>query len=349
MTITVAIKALNEERHIAAALESALAAVAPLGGTVVLGDCGSTDATIAIARRYPVRILTMQHPEQRSCGAGAQLAYQGVETPFFYLMDGDMRLRPDFLAPALAFLETNPRCAGVGGAVIETLIANAEFRIREAAMAHEAHRRAGWVDRLDGGGLYRTEAIHAVGYFADANLQSYEEFDLAARLGAAGWQLARIDQAAVEHTGHATSGYRLMWRRFVSGRMGGAGAVLRGALGRPHFGRVVRRLMPIPFAAVIVCWWLTLLACAVHGHPTAAAVLLALPIAFLALRRRSLGLGFYSFCQWNLTALAMLRALFAPRQDPALGVPARDVSGTGADPQPADPAPPVPAPPADRP
>jgi hypothetical protein len=73
-----------------------------------------------------------------------------VDTPYFYLMDGDMRLREDFLSPALAYLEAHPGCAGVGGTVIETLIANEEFQIRQAAMAHEAHRREGPVDRLDG-------------------------------------------------------------------------------------------------------------------------------------------------------------------------------------------------------
>jgi glycosyltransferase involved in cell wall biosynthesis len=85
MTVTVAIKALNEEAHIRAALESALRAVAPLGGKVVLGDCGSRDRTVAIAQSLattaPLRILTLAHPDQRSCGAGAQLAYQGWTRP----------------------------------------------------------------------------------------------------------------------------------------------------------------------------------------------------------------------------------------------------------------------------
>jgi glycosyltransferase involved in cell wall biosynthesis len=53
MSVIVAIKALNEEAHIAAALESALAQTEALGGRVVLGDSGSRDATVEIARRYP--------------------------------------------------------------------------------------------------------------------------------------------------------------------------------------------------------------------------------------------------------------------------------------------------------
>ncbi|WP_317975556.1 glycosyltransferase [Novosphingobium pituita] len=329
-----AIKALDEEAHIRAALETALRAVAPLGGRVVLADCGSRDATLAIARSLaataPLRILTLAHREQRSCGAGAQLAYQGVDTPYFYLMDGDMRLREDFLAPALTYLEAHPGCAGVGGTVIETLIANEEFQIRQAAMAHEAHRREGPVDRLDGGGLYRTAAIRALGYFANANLQSFEEFDLAARLGAAGWSLARIDRPAVEHTGHATSGYRLLWRRFSSGRMSGAGQVLRAALGHPHCGRVLRQLTPVRVGGVIVGWWGLGLGLALTGagagQGPALVALVALPVLFLSLRRRSLRLGIYSFCQWNLTALAMIGGLARRQRDPASGVEAREIT-----------------------
>lgn len=283
--ITVAIKALNEEAHIGAAIESALKAAAPFGGRVVLADSGSTDGTLTIAANYPIMILTLTRPDQRCCGAGAQLAYQGVSTPWFYLMDGDMVIDPDFLGPALAYLECHPQCAGVGGRVEETVLANAEFRIRHASMAREAHRREGPVDRLDGGGLYRTDAIRSVGYFADSNLVSYEEFDLAARLHAAGWTLARIDRPAVSHAGHADGGYTLLYRRFVSRRMDGAGAVLRAASGRPHLGIVLRQLVPLRVTAIVTAWWFALAVAIVNGRLGVLLGLLALPILFLTLRR----------------------------------------------------------------
>lgn len=320
--ITVAIKALNEEAHIAAAIESALQAVAPFDGVVVLADSGSTDRTTEIAQNYPITILRLADPEQRCCGAGAQLAFQGVATPWFYLMDGDMVLEADFLAPGLAYLQANPGCAGVGGRVIETVLANAEFRIRNAAMAREPHRREGLVDRLDGGGLYRTDAIRSVGYFADANLVSYEEFELAARLHAAGWSLARIDRPAVSHAGYTEGGYTLMYRRFVSRRMDGAGAVLRAALARPHFGRVLRRLAPLRVTAIVALWWVLLVAAMWSGQDGLVVALLVVPLAFLTLRRGSLALGVYSFCQWNLTALGTLRGLLVPQRNPANGIAA---------------------------
>ncbi len=113
MKLSIGIKALNEEKRIRAALESALAAASPYNGEVILADSGSTDRTIEIAREYPVRIVQLAHPEERSCGAGAQLAFQFAQGEFFYLLDGDMTLIPGFLDHALQFLEAHPDAAGV--------------------------------------------------------------------------------------------------------------------------------------------------------------------------------------------------------------------------------------------
>jgi glycosyltransferase involved in cell wall biosynthesis len=327
MTVTVAIKALNEADKIAAALESALRAVAPFGGRVVLADSGSSDDTLRIASAYPVTIVQLADPAQKCCGAGAQLAFQAVETPFFYLMDGDMVLRPDFLPAAMAWLDAHPDCAGVGGGVVELRLDNAEFQIRNAAMAREEHRRSGFVDRLDGGGLYRTDAVVALGYFANRNLRSYEEFDLAARLQAQGWRLARIDLAAVEHTGHGGGGYRLMLYRLSSGQMGGAGAVLRAALGTRRLGFVLRHLKQLWWLAVILAWWAAIPASLAFLPLWSAAALLLGPLLLLMVRRRSPALGLYSFCYWNLSAVAMLRALLTAQAPPERGVAVRRISG----------------------
>ena len=72
-TVSIIIKAFNEERHIAGAIESALAALAGIGGEVILADGASTDRTVAIAEKYPVKIVRLDNAADRSCGAGAQL------------------------------------------------------------------------------------------------------------------------------------------------------------------------------------------------------------------------------------------------------------------------------------
>jgi exopolysaccharide production protein ExoZ len=187
--VSVVIKALNEEKRIEATVESALRAVAGVGGEVILADSYSSDRTVELAGAYPIRIVQLANPEERCCGAGPQLGYQHSRGDFVYILDGDMQMREGFLEQALAFLDTHADVAGVGGRVVEQNTESLEYMARGERAS--AHLQPGNVDRLDGGGLYRRSAIEAAGYFSDRNLHSYEEFDLAIRLRALGWRLWR--------------------------------------------------------------------------------------------------------------------------------------------------------------
>lgn len=327
--ITVGIKALNEERAIGEALRCALAAVAPFGGRVILADSGSTDRTVDIARSFPVKIIQFKDTAERCCGAAAQLAFQTVDTEYFYLQDGDMTLNGAFLEAALALLRQSPKLAAVGGHVVERRGDSEEFQIRIRSQHAEPHRRPGIVDRLDGGGLYRVAAVRQVGFFADRNLHSFEEFDLAARLHAAGWQMARIDMPAVDHFGHVMGGYRLMWRRIRMGYTAGAGEVLRAAIGQAHFHVVLRQLRHLRHSAAVIAWWLMLCASFIVTPYLAAALLMA-PLALLSMRRGSLQLGLYSLAYWNAAALGLVSGALASRVNPRIPLEIVDLSGTVA-------------------
>lgn len=314
--VTVGIKALNEEKRIAEALASAVAAVEPLGGEVVLADSGSTDRTIEIAKTFPVRIVQLANIDERCCGAGAQLAFEHARGEYFYLLDGDMTLDPDFLPVGIEYLETHPEIGGVGGRVIEMETQGEEFQIRAKATAQGTSWQPGIVDRLDCGGLYRTDAVRDAGWFADRNLHAFEEFELGARLQAAGWKLARIDQPAVQHYGHAMGGYSLLLRRMRSGYSGAPGEVLRGAIGRRHLPIVLRRLGHIRVGIVVMVWWLLLIACLVTGRWLALLALFLVPFLFLSWRRGSLKLGLYSLTAWNFSALGLIMGFFRNRASP---------------------------------
>ena len=164
MKLSILIKALNEEAKIAGAIESSLAAIArlvtagmlhPSEAEIIVADSLSSDQTVAIARSFPIRIVQLVHGTDRSCGAGAQLAFQHSRGEFVYLMDGDMRLHADFLPVALQAMQ--PGIAGIGGRVNDIESGNLEFRAR-AARAGNAFT-SGNVDWLDCGGLYRRSAF----------------------------------------------------------------------------------------------------------------------------------------------------------------------------------------------
>jgi glycosyltransferase involved in cell wall biosynthesis len=321
MKLTIGVKALNEERHIEAALTSALRAAEPFGGEVVLADSGSTDRTLEIAAALPVRIVQLADPSERSCGAGAQLAFQHADGDYFYLLDGDMVLDPGFLSAAIAHLEASPDLAAVGGLVREMNTEGHDFQIRAMTVNNDRNWRPGPVDRLDCGGLYRVSAIRDVGYFADRNLHAFEEFELAARLGSQGWKLARIDHPAVDHYGHQTDGYKLLWRRLKSGYAGASGQVLRGAMGQAHLPLVLRRLGHIRNGLAVMAWWALLVASLAAPLPIAArlallALLLLTPLALLSWRRGSPSLGLYSLVAWNVSAWSLITGFFRRRIAP---------------------------------
>jgi glycosyltransferase involved in cell wall biosynthesis len=328
--VTVGIKALNEERHIAASLASAVAAAELLGGEVVLADSGSTDRTLEIAAGFPVRIVQLANTAERCCGAGAQLAFQYAKGDYFYLLDGDMVLDPGFLAAGIAYLEQNPEIAAVGGRVREMNTEAHEFQIRAAIVAQDRNWLPGVVDRLDCGGLYRTEAVRQVGWFADRNLHAFEEFELAARLQARGWKLARIDHPAVDHFGHQMGGYRLMLKRLKSGYSSAPGEVLRSALSGPHMPVVLKQFRHVRVGMVVGVWWLMLLAGLLLGQWVATLGLLIAPLAFLTFRRRSLKLGLFSLAAWNISALGLIMGLLRRRVSPDTPLAARDLTQAGA-------------------
>lgn len=315
--VSIVIKTLNEEAHIAATIESALDALFGLQGEVIVADSGSDDGTVEIAARYPVTIVRMRNVLDRGCGAGAQLGYQVSRGEFVYLLDGDMTLCRPFLAPALAALEADQRLAGVGGLVRHRNLRTREFRLREAR--RPAHLEAGPVDRLDGGGLFRRAAIEDVGYLADRNLHSFEELELGARLQSKGWTLKRLDLKAVDHHDHQVSDGRLMAMRWSMGYASGPGELLRAVWGKPHF---LDAVVKVRLVAIVGFVYLTLAVMfglgIAGGWPgvAAAGVIGIAPFVVMIVRKRDVALGLHSVMNWLLYAAAFPRGLLARRKNP---------------------------------
>lgn len=326
-TVSIVIKALNEERHIAGAIESAIAALAGISGEIILADGASTDRTVAIGEKYPIKIVRLDNTADRSCGAGAQLGFQYSRGEFVCLMDGDMQLRRSFLAAGIGALRENPALAGVGGAVVDHDADNLEYTQRVRRL--DPDRRPGPVTRLGGCGLYRRAAITGVGYLTDRNLHGGEELEAASRLHAAGWTLARIDCAAVDHFCRIGNPYGQLLRRMRSRNAWGPGEVIRSALGRPQFGYLVRNDRNSILCGLVGLWWCSIAAALLSGNGVfgllAAVTLLAVPFAAMALRWRSLRDGIYSVTAWNAQALCFLPGFLSPRKPPANWIPSHVV------------------------
>jgi glycosyltransferase involved in cell wall biosynthesis len=317
--VSIVIKALNEEDNICAAIESCLAALADVGGEVVLADACSTDRTVELARRYPVRIVQFADPRDRGCGSGPQLGYQHSRGEYIYVLDGDMKMVPGFLEQALAFLAQHPEIAGVGGRVVEENLTSMEYRERHMRAA--PHLNPGPVDRLDGGGLYRRLAIQEAGYLTDRNLHSYEEFDLAVRLRSLGWKLWRLPVDAVTHYGHDSPPYRLLLRRWKSRYACGTGELFRAALGHPRLKLVLRDVAELRLYFLVLGWWAVLLTVPWWPLPgptrvAAFAALALAPLLAMTWRKRSIRRAAYSVASWCVNAAGVVRGCLMPRVSP---------------------------------
>lgn len=315
--VSVVIKAFNEEARICAAIESALRAVASVGGEVVLADCASTDRTVERAQAYPIRIVQLSHPAERRCGVGPQLGFQHARGEFIYLLDGDMEMLDGFLALALEFMKAHPEVAGVGGQRIEA----SPTRLPASARQEQtpAPLQPGSVKWLDGGGLYRRSAIESISYLSDRNLHSYETFDLAVRLRSRGWKLWRLPHDVVRHFGHEMPPYASLLQRWRSGRLCGLGELLRASAGQARLRLIRQELRELQTYLGTLGWWAVLLSTAFWPLPAALRLacfgaLLAGPLLVMRWRQRCWRQAVYSMLSGALNAAGLVRGLLQPRQ-----------------------------------
>lgn len=334
--LSIVIKALNEEAKIRRCLESALAEVEGLGVSweIVLSDSISTDKTVEIALGYPVRVVQFSRLQDRGCGPGVQLGYQYSRGSVIFFLDGDMVVQPGFLAAALRALEQDPTLGGVAGLLTDAYVRNAFDAHRVESAVSSIAKDELW---LNGGGVYRREAIvQAGGYAANRNLKGWEEADLGMRVRAAGWHLRRIPMPAVTHDGHHLSTVQVLRSVWRSGRAFSSGVLLRQAVGHAWFFDCIRLLAhPVGMMA----WWFLGLCSAMWsfwqstGLPLqawgAASVLGVLGVMVV---KRGLRRGALSIFMWHYWALSIVIGLTLSGRSPAEPIAGVELSGKGNSP-----------------
>ena len=327
MTISIIIKSLNEEANIARAIESALRAVAPFGGEVVLADSGSRDLTIEIARRYPILIVQLADPEEACCGLGPQLGFQHCNGDFIYILDGDMELQADFVATAMRMLADDPALAGVGGYIREMNQANLAFKARAKRGASQRSEVAREVDCLGGGGLYRRASLQSVGYMSDRNLHSLEEYDLGKRLKLKGWRMHILPDHAADHYSYTLSTAALLLHKLRGGFFLGQGDMLRAAAASGYLRQVFGDVRAIRYSLAVLAFWSLVTALAIIAHVLVlgfgpalvfgmALLALAVVVAAVARNHRGLVSGLNSVFIWHVSAVGLIAGLLRHRTPP---------------------------------
>ena len=315
LVLSIVVKARNEEAKIENCLKSCQLALAELGecAEIILVDSLSEDATVAIAKSFPVRIVQIEFPEDCCPGAAVELGYRQAHGKYIYLLDGDMTLECGFLPNAIQWLETNHNYAGVGGILSDTLVVNFEDRRR---MAMKPSATPGDVDRLAGGGLFRRSDIVPLGYLGHRDLRANEEAELGFRLLHAGRKLHRLPVASVKHTGHGIGTFALMKMHFKSGRFTASGNFLRIALGFGFFWQVLH-LFRHPVSLIIFwgCVFISFLASA--GSVIVLAALFGLLfVVALSVKKKSVHSALFSLLLWHYGILGILIGIWRKPRNP---------------------------------
>ncbi len=328
--MSIVIKALNEEKRIVAAVESALTAVRMVGGEVVLADSCSSDRTVALASAYPIRIVQLARADERCCGVGPQLGYQHSVGEFVYILDGDMEMLPGFLPEALAFMQARPDVAGVGGQVVEMNTSSLEYVARVSGVWATCGRAwwTGWTwaactagPQCSKPGIFQTATCTAMRSLT---------WPCACMPGAGNcgaW--ASIPCGTMATMRLPTS----CWCAAGAAVTSAAWAKCCAAWGESHLGLVLTRVRELRLYVAVLdggpcCspfWWPPL---PWTARIAAFSCIAALPILLMAWRKRSTTKAVFSVVSWCFNAAGLVRGLLTPQRPARAAIDSVEIRNT---------------------
>jgi GT2 family glycosyltransferase len=266
-------------------LARCLASVVSPATRVVYVDSGSTDGSVALARRMGVEVIELDMREPytaaRARNAGWRRAQELVpEAAFVQFVDGDCEMLPNWLDIAHRHLHTHPGVAAVAGRLRER---HPERSVYNLLCDMEWNTPVGETRAVGGIAMMRISALAAVGGFRD-DLIAGEEPELCVRLRTAGWRLWCLPIDMAWHDAAMTR-FSQWWRRTVrSGFAFAQGAHLHG---RPPERHWVRESRSAWFWGLVLPAGILLLAMVVGPH--ALWLALAYPVQVLRVFLRMSG------------------------------------------------------------
>jgi len=118
MKVSVVIPTYNNERTIAATVESALAQRFDRGFEVIVVNDGSTDGTLAVLKQFGDRIRLIEQGN-RGVSAARNAGIAAAAGEYIALLDGDDTWTEDKLEKSVQVLDGNPACVAAYSNVIE--------------------------------------------------------------------------------------------------------------------------------------------------------------------------------------------------------------------------------------
>jgi glycosyltransferase involved in cell wall biosynthesis len=215
--LSVIIISRNEEEMIADCIESVLKAIENAykkglinSSEVILSDSASTDQTIDISMRYPIKIVQLKKEWKLSASAGRYIGYLYSKGNYIMFMDGDCVLDEYWLCISIPYLEDG-KVGGIDGIekefIEEQSPFQAMFKLNEFEIKDVVE-----VDVV-GKGLFKREVLEKVGPY-HPYLIGGEDRDISYRIRAKGYKLLRLPHIYVTHYWAKKEG-KLTLRRYL--------------------------------------------------------------------------------------------------------------------------------------
>ncbi len=196
--LSVIIISMNEEEHIAECISSVLEATKDIDSEVILVDSASTDKTIDIARRYPIRILQSKPSWKLSSAAGRYLGFRYSSGEYVQFVDGDMSLSRKWVEEGISFLDKNNEAAGVMGAITQEYSKSPIDKRFLRELKKTKVKKPEEVKYFFGSGLFRSRILREVGSF-NPHITAIEERELCDRISAKGYHLWLLPHHMCHH------------------------------------------------------------------------------------------------------------------------------------------------------
>lgn len=279
-------------------LVECLASVRVVTGNIVYVDSGSTDGSIAAAKRIGASVVLLDLSEPFTAARARNEGFVALKAlrpnvRFVQFIDGDCILVDGWIDAALGFIEQREGVAIVCGRRRER---HPAASIYNQLFDLEWNTPIGETGACGGDAFVRVEAFEAVGGFS-SRVMAGEEPELCVRLREAGWKIWRLDAEMTQHDAAMT---RLgqWWTRAVRS---GYGFAEVSRLHRRSPFRIWARAIPsavfwggvLPLLIIVGGLIHPLLLCAVIVYP--------LEVFWIAVRR-----GVKSPGVWTYAVLTML-------------------------------------------
>jgi glycosyltransferase involved in cell wall biosynthesis len=197
LNLSLYIPCFNVSRHISSCLEAVCSQTYPLKDIIVVDD-GSTDETVSIASRYPVKIV--RHGSNKGLGAARNTGIRAATHDLVASIDADCIPWPDWLERLSDCLKDDT-VAGAGGKLVETNRVSLPDRWRTFNM------RQHWGDNFirnpaflfGNNTIFRKSVLQQAGFYNERLRTNFEDVALSETIRRGGHTLVYQPAAVVEH------------------------------------------------------------------------------------------------------------------------------------------------------